>query len=191
MPDTWFSVKEKFTAIALASQSLNIGLGLGYYLSPAVIENDYTKITTVNLIIAILLTVPFAICLLVIKNKPSNPPNFQAEQAELNEKLTLKEYFMQLVQLVQNKKYMVLSLLLSLVWANSYTLLSVLDYFLDNLPSTKIGILGLVFIAGGSLSDLIFSILIFKYQKSRYTLFNYSLKLLQGISLITIIIFCI
>ena len=38
-----------------------------------------TNITKINLIVAIMLSVPFIICLLVIKEKPSSPPNAIAE----------------------------------------------------------------------------------------------------------------
>ena len=44
-----------------------------------------------------MLSVPFIICLIVIKDKPASPPNAFAEQIELNETITLKEYFVELL----------------------------------------------------------------------------------------------
>eukprot|EP00828_Plagiopyla_frontata_P017154 TRINITY_DN2232_c0_g3_i1.p1 TRINITY_DN2232_c0_g3~~TRINITY_DN2232_c0_g3_i1.p1 ORF type:complete len:209 (-),score=38.13 TRINITY_DN2232_c0_g3_i1:38-664(-) len=42
IPNRWFSKKEKFAALCISSQSIFLGMGLGYLFSPLYIGNDYT-----------------------------------------------------------------------------------------------------------------------------------------------------
>ena len=53
-----------------------MGNAVGFLLSPLLIGTDYTKMPTLNLIVAITLTIPFVLCIIFVKERPDKPPNY-------------------------------------------------------------------------------------------------------------------
>ena len=91
--NAWFHAKERFFAVTVGVFSNTFGTGVGYLVSPLIVGDNPVhlffrvfyfifwfwfwkeKIGDLNFISAILLTIPLALCLAFVKEKPKCAPN--------------------------------------------------------------------------------------------------------------------
>lgn len=75
---TWFHAKERLFVVTILVQLTYLANGTLYMLSPWIVEDDYHKIHTVNLVHLGLASVPFLMCWFCLKSKPTKKPNLSA-----------------------------------------------------------------------------------------------------------------
>jgi len=78
VPDRWFPTQERFTVNTLTIFSNSVGWALGVLIPCIIVGNDVKKMQDNILFQAVLITVPFILAVVCMREKPKVPPSYSA-----------------------------------------------------------------------------------------------------------------
>lgn len=183
LPDRWFSADERFVVTSLAVFANYLGWGFGYIMPCAVVGDNLDNIPKLELIQAILMTIPLVLGIFSIRDRPKVPPSYSA-LVKMAEYSGFKQEMKFLMKL-PNFKWG--SILFGLCVGVSYSVSAVTGLFLAPLKLSywQQGGIGFSYIAAGFITGMIGTLMLTKSTRKNYDL---ALKIFISISLTSLVV---
>jgi len=157
----WFGHSERATATSIGALCNQLGIAIGFLMSPAVVKKG-SDIPTILLIDGVICTAVSTLVILVFRGNPPTPPSSEAEEEKM-------EFLPAIKTLLHNRSFLVIFFSFGMTTGIFYAISTVLDEVISpaGYSSEDAGWLGFIMIMTGLVSAIVVGVLLDKYGKYR------------------------
>ena len=146
----WFGEKERITATAIGALANQVGIALGFFLSPAVVPNNSSdiNISILLIILAVVAVISLILIFCFYKNKPPLPPSRSSSLTSNHSNFDEYRLFDVLKLLFNDKHYVNLLFCYGNIVGSFYAISTILDQILSSVgyEESTTSILGMIFV---------------------------------------------